>query len=215
MLGNSGEVIAFTEMLESLKLFLTVMLGSGASIAIAKLIFDIRREKRDRSDAVKYLAIQLAFQFEGFTIDCASGASDHRTAIEHEGHAGAYLGNVPTPPALPSSDAYRFLDADVLNRVFGFAQLCKMAQLAAGFWVDVVGDNECYQVAVEEGAISMGSEALEIARAVRVKYSLGSRALEFGKWNIDDFIRKETAKLTKRIERRDKMEREVDARKSK
>jgi hypothetical protein len=54
-------------MLEYLKLLLTVMLGSGASIAIAKLIFDFRKEKRDRTEAVKYLAFQLAFQFEGFT----------------------------------------------------------------------------------------------------------------------------------------------------
>jgi hypothetical protein len=136
-------------------------------------------------------------------------------AIENDGHAGAYLGHIPTPPPLPTGDAYRFLEAHILNSVFGFAQRCKMAQLAADFWVDTVGDRECYQTAIEEGAISMGAESLEIARSVRTKYSLGNRTLEFGTWNIDKFMREEKAKLEKRLKRREEQERESSAAESK
>jgi hypothetical protein len=82
-------------MLEYLKLLFTVVLGSGAAIAIVRLFFDRNKEKRERAEATKYLAIQLAFQFEGFTMVCAQGVSDHRLAIEHDGHAGRFLGTIP------------------------------------------------------------------------------------------------------------------------
>jgi hypothetical protein len=195
-------------MLEYVKLLLTVILGSGAAIAIVRLIFDSRKEKRDRLEAVKYLAIQLAFQFEGFTMECAQGVSDHQTAIQYDGHAGKLLGRVPNPPQLPTSDAYRFLDSEIMNSVFGFSQRCQMAQLAADFWMDVVGEPECYRTAVEENTVSMGADALGISRTIRTKYQLGDRILKFDKWNIDDFIRDEMEKLRKRLAHRDKIERE-------
>jgi hypothetical protein len=88
-------------MLEYLKLLSTVILGSGAAIAIVRLIFDNKKEKRERAEATKYLAIQLAFQFEGFTLECARGVSDHQTAVDNDGHAGAFLSKVPSPPQLP------------------------------------------------------------------------------------------------------------------
>jgi len=77
-----------------------------------------------------------------------------------------------------------------------------MAQLAADFWMDTVGDRDCYQTAVEENTVSMGSAALNIARAIRSEYQLGGRTLTFGAWNIDDFMRVEIRKVKERIERR-------------
>jgi hypothetical protein len=198
-------------MLEYLKLFLTVFLGSGAAIAIIKLIFDNRKERRERSEATKYLAIQLAFQFEGFAIECAQGVSDHQTAVENDGHAGALLWKVPSPAQLPTSEAYRFMESAILSHVLAFSQQCRMAQLAADFWVDTVGDRDCYQAAVEENTVSMGSEALDIARAIRNASQLGGRALTFAKWNIDDFLAVEMRKVKERIERQERMKREHDA----
>jgi len=65
----------------------TVVLGSGVAIAIARFIFDHKRDKRVRDDAIKYLALQLAFQYEAFAIECERIASDNMTADESGGHA--------------------------------------------------------------------------------------------------------------------------------
>jgi hypothetical protein len=54
---------SLTVMLEFMKLLLTIVLGSGAAITIAKLVFDRQKEARERTEALDYLAIQLAFQF--------------------------------------------------------------------------------------------------------------------------------------------------------
>jgi hypothetical protein len=96
----------------------------------------------------------------------------------------------------------------ILNRVFGFSQQCQMAQPAAAFWMDTVGDRDCYQTAVEENTVAMGSEALEIARAIRSDAQLGKRVLTFDTWNVDEFMRAEMRKVKERIEKRKQIERE-------
>jgi hypothetical protein len=184
---------------------ITAFLGSGFAFTALRLIFDKRKEARERSEAAKYLAVQIAFQLEGFTIECANGVSDHQTANNHDGHAGMLLSGVPTPPPLPSSESYRFMEPELLNSVFGFSQRCKLAQLSANFWLDVVGDQDCYQNSVEENTVLMGAESLEIARKIRKSYKLGERALAFGEWNIDEFLRSEMQKVKQKIERREQM----------
>src|ERR1035437_1372572 len=195
-------------MKEFVNSFLTVVLGRGAALAIVRIVFDRRKDRRERLDAIKYLALQLAFQFEGFAIECERVASDNQTADEHGGNVGRFISGVPQPQPLPASDAYRFLEPEILNRVFGFAQRCQMAQQAASVWAEIVGDEQCYRSASEENTIMMGAECLQIAGAIRRKYRLGDRTLEFDKWSIDNFFKKELPKIEARKARRDEATKE-------
>jgi hypothetical protein len=68
--------------------FMTVFLGSGAAIAVSKMIYEYRKDRRQRADAIEYLAIQFAFLLEGYAIECANKVNDHKTAKQSDGHAG-------------------------------------------------------------------------------------------------------------------------------
>ena len=185
--------------------------GSGAAIAIitiAKLCFEESRERKKREEATQYLALLLAIQFEGYAIDCASKASDHKTAIEHEGDVGNVIDRVLQPQAPPVSESYQLLDRVILDAVFGFSQRCQMAQEAAMFWWHVVGDEDCCNSAMEENTIKMGGEALEISESLRSKYKLGDRRLEFGEWEIRSFFKRELKLLQDKEAKRKQWEAE-------
>jgi hypothetical protein len=181
--------------------FVTVVLGSGAAIAITRLVFDYRREKRQRNDATKFLAVRLAFHLEAYAVECAGQSSDHDTAIEHQGHAGQLIGAVPQPGPFPESDAYQYLAGALLNEVLDFPQRCKMAQRAAMFWWDMLGDKDATDGAMGENTVRMGSLALDIARRIRQAHRLGPRDLTFGQWNIDEYFSGALKKVAAREKR--------------
>src|SRR5690242_16227589 len=70
----------------------TVFLGSGAAIAVAKIGFEYRKDRQQRADATEYLAFQLAFLLEGYAVECARNATDHDIAKHSDGHAGRLIG---------------------------------------------------------------------------------------------------------------------------
>jgi hypothetical protein len=72
-----------------------------------------------------------------------------------------------------------------------------MANEAAMFWWDVVGDEDCCSQAMEENTILMGGRAVGIANKLRSTYKLCSRDLTFGEWNISEFFAKELKQLEK------------------
>jgi hypothetical protein len=192
----------------------TVFLGSGAAIAVTRLITDYRKDRRKRADAVEYLAFQPAFAFEGYAVECANRASDHDTARRSDGHAGQLIGRVPPLPNLPESDAYKLLDRCLLNDVLDFPQRCQMANVAAMFWWDIVGDEDCCVQALEENTILTGGRAVDIAKRLRIRYKLGSRDLKFGTWNINDFFTKGLTKLEEVMSRRRGADAEAEIRAS-
>lgn len=192
---------------EYLSLFVTVFLGSGAAIAIARMVVDKQKEARERRDALKYLATLLAFHFEAFALMCAQVASDHELAASG---GGKFISRVPEPAALPVSDSFRFVDIVILNDVFAFGQRCQMAQRDAAFWSNVVGDDECYMNAAAENTIAMGAEALRVARSIRTNYDLGLRPLMFGKWDIEQFFSTGLEKISAANVMREKAMREYE-----
>jgi hypothetical protein len=189
---------------------ITVFLGSGAAIAVAKIFFEHRKDMRQRIDAAEYLALQLAFLFEGYAIECADKASDHRFAIDSGGHAGQSIGRVPDLSTLPESDAYKLLDRSCLNDVLDFPQRCQMANEAAMFWEDV-GHPDCCSVALEENTLQMGSRALDIARNLRRIYALHSRDLTFEEWDIEEFFYRKLRELEELKQKRAQWDREGEA----
>lgn len=194
-------------MLEWIKLLATVFLGSGVSFTLVKTLLDRRKEKQERTEATKHIALRLAILFEAYVIECAEGVSSHQTADEYNGDAGARLGKVLALADLPIDDAYRFLDTNLLNSIYAFPQRCLLAQKAAEFWADVVGDRDAYFNTVKQNTLKMGSEALDISRNIRQLYGLPPRLLRFDKWDIDNFMMKEVKRLEdsqKRIEEAEK-----------
>jgi len=188
---------------EYLKLILTSALGSGATLTIVELYFRNKREKRERTDAIKYLTLQLAFQFEAFAIECGRVASDNQAADESRGNDGSPISGVPQPKALPTSDAYRFLESEILNRVFAFSQKCQMAQESAVGSTEH-GDDDDYRNAAEEKAVIVGSEGLEIAKALREEYELGPRKLAFDQWDIEQYFKRRKADFDEKKAKQEK-----------
>ena len=184
----------------------TVFLGSGAAFAVAKIAFEYRKDRRERSDAAEYLALRLAFLFEGYAIDCADQASNHRTAIDSHGAAGSVITKVPQLPSLPDSDAYKLLDRSILNDIFDFPQRCRMANDEALAYLDIVGDEEYFAILIEENTLRMGTHAMNIAKNLRISHNLIVRVLQSGEWNVANYFRDELERLDKRKKRRLELE---------
>jgi len=161
----------------ALKDLLTIILGGGLFSALVSKLVELFLERKKQKEGVKYLALQLAFLFEGYAIDCASKISDHQMYTDSHGAAGGTMAKIPEPPRLPESSSYEFLKSEMLNRVFAFPQICKIAQDTVTFVGDVQGEDEFWE-AVEEEAIKIVSEALDIGRELRRNYGLIERQLE-------------------------------------
>lgn len=187
-------VIALLSVKDFLAL-LTAVVGGGALVAFARLIYDSFVERQKRKVAIRYLAMQLAFQFEAYVLQCARAVSSNQDANQYGTSVGQFLSDIAEPIPLPVSDSYCFLAGELLNRVFGFSQFCRMAQLAADFVDTYTGDREAYNGAIEEETVKVAVEALEIARSLRREYKLPERKLKSGKWDIDDFVRKEIGRV--------------------
>lgn len=182
-------------MTEFWKLFMTVLLGSGASFASLNFGFERIKDRRQR----RHFALQIAFHLEGYAIECERVASDHDTADQSNGNAGKGITAVPQPPALPSTDTYRLLSPQIVNDLYAFPQRCQLAQRAADAQLEFVGHDE-YQEAAEEHTVRMGMEALKIARSIREKYRLSERKLAFDDWSIEDSLESIHNKIEKRKE---------------
>ncbi len=176
---------------------ITVMLGSGAAFGILNWF----SERQKRTEEVEFLATRLAVQLEGYAIECADKVSDHDTATDSDNTAGAVIGKIPEFPPLPESESYRLLKRDLLDEMLQFPQLRFMAENAAIFWWNVVGDPDSCRVAYRDNTISMGERAAGLAKRLREKYSLPKRTLIYGEWDICKFFNEELAKIQKREER--------------
>ncbi len=183
-----------------------VFLGSGAGVAITSLILEHWRHKRSRTESARHLAIRIAFELEGYAIDCAEKANDHQLACSSAGHAGTYLGTVPAPPSLPESTAYSLIDADVLEAILDFPQRCKMASSEAAFWWDAVGDMDCVRTAASGNTIKMGALAIRIAQRLRQRHRLPTRDLTFGEWDIATFFDEEARRIAELDAKRAQLE---------
>ena len=155
-----------------------------------------------RADEAEFLAVRLAIEFEGYAIESAERVADQKTLEDSGGHAGNKIGSLPEPPQPPKSDAYKFFDRALLDAIFQFPQDRLMANRAAIFWWDVVGDEEACTEAYKEHTIRMGAKASEIAREIRSKNKLPARNLTFGRWEIDRFLDKELSRIHEREAKR-------------
>lgn len=174
---------------------LTVMLGSGASITIAQIIINIQRDRKTQLDAAKFLALRITFLLEGYIIATADRISDHKLAIEHDGHVGQLIKSVPQPEALPEHEAYQHFPPELLNLIFDFPQRCRMAGISAMFYWEMIGDAEATDEDMKKHSILMSVEAMEISKKLRAHYKLGPRNLTFGNRDVEKFLKDELQKI--------------------
>lgn len=170
----------------------TVMLGSGAAFAF----LNWRTERRRRIDDVEFLATTLAVQFEGYAIDCADKVSDHQLATDSDGCAGKLIGKIPDFNLVTQHEGYRLLDRAVLDEILQFPQERLLAERAAIFWWDVVGDPDCCNNAYRDNTVKVAHHALMLATKLRSRYKLPKRSMAYGEWDIREFLAKEVQKLS-------------------
>lgn len=206
--------------------FGAVILGSGLTTAGVNIFFQHRLKKQEKQEeaqnVVKYLALRLAFLFEGYAFQCADKISDHHMAESSTSseywftgnsgpEAGAFIGEVPKLSSFPSEleEGYKLLDQDILNDIFDFPQRCIMANRNAMFW-DEIGEKECCTNALGQNTLDMGARALDIGKRLRKKYALESRQLIYDRFDMEKFLTEELVKLKEHKERIRKQEEEID-----
>lgn len=182
--------------------FISVGLGSGFALGVTKFFFDWFKDWRDRRGKQQFFALRLASTLEGFAIRCARNVSSHQMHAEHDGNVGGPISGIK-PPQFPENTPYELIDPSLVDAIFDFPQRCEMAEEAAYFWWDVVGDSDAYSEALEENTIEVGVLALLIARRLRTKYRLQSRNLTFGQWSIDEFFDSESKAIMDRKKKHD------------
>lgn len=176
------------------KLFMAFVSG-GLLTAYLQIFFKKKAKKEEEKSIVKYLALRLAFIFEGYAIDCADKAADHEVAYDSDQAAGCFIGKVPELTLIPLEEGYKLLDLSLLNDILDFPQRCDMANKNAMFWDDVVGDRDSCTNALAQNTIEMGARAMDIGKQLREKYDLSSRNLSYGEFDMAEFLQKELKKL--------------------
>lgn len=171
--------------------------GAAMGQFIAARLAAERDQKRDAA-TLKFLALQLAFRFEAFAIECSKTISDNETQDEIRPDEGEHYGPMPSAPELPESVAYERMSPDLLGRIFAFPQERDMAVESHSSLWQVADDDEVADE-VRRALLEFGSKALEIADALRGEYGLGERHIGYGGWDIRHHLQ------SKRAERLAKM----------
>lgn len=156
--------------------------------------FKKKAKKEEDQVAVKYLALRLAFLFEGYAVECADKVGDHQLAYDSDRHAGRFIGQVPKIPPLPREEDQKILDHSLLNDIWDFPQRCVMANDNALFWDDI-GERDCTTNALRINTIKMGFRAMDIGNRLRKKYDLSPRLLGFGDFDVEKFLKEELEKI--------------------
>jgi len=183
------------------KTVLAVIIGGGLLTAVVTIFFQQYFKKRERNDAVEYLALRLAFLFEGYGVNCAAYISEYDTVVKEEKDYTSYFGEgVPIISSIPFEEAHKFLDRVLLNDILDFPQRCTMAN-SHGDYLSELGDNNGYCTFISEEYIRMGVQAMSIGKQLREKYNLTARELIFGGFNPEKFLKNKLIETEERKER--------------
>ena len=102
---------------------LAVLVGGGLLTAVVQVVSHLYFRKKEKEEAVNYLAVRLAFLFEGYGVYRAAAISDYDVAVEEgrEADARSYLGGgVPVISSLPFEETHKLLDCNLLNDILEF-----------------------------------------------------------------------------------------------
>ena len=102
------------------KIVVPAVLGSSVLSAFLAHHFSIRRDKTSQKLKAKYLATELAFQFERYAMRSADLLGESETYVSSDGHGGVALTSVLSFDEIPQSEYYEFLPTKLLEAVYKF-----------------------------------------------------------------------------------------------
>lgn len=163
------------------------LVGGGAAGAALTLWVQHRRAERDKTDAKRFLAHTLAFEFERYAIACAETLSDGEPDGPGEEHTPGSMESLPDGLNLPQSTAYQWLDSDLLERVFAFPQDVSVARRGLAY-VWQIADGGEYDDEARKKLAEFGLKAAAIGADLRGKNGIAARTLKSGQWTILEYL---------------------------
>jgi hypothetical protein len=148
-------------------------------------------ENRKSRTATRLDALSAAVTLEGYAINCADKISNHKLAVDSDGHAGAYLGSVPELSEVKIVIGFIHpKKAFVANKLMIFPQEIRQADQVVAFWWDVTADIEQVREVVVCEVAKVGLRAHALAAELRSAFGLPSRGLVFGKFDVYHTLKK-------------------------
>ena len=173
----------------------TIVLGSSFLGTILNTFVGWRLKRSENLKISNYIALKLAYLFEGFACKCLSAAEEHDLAISSNEHAGKYMTRVPEFSKLPEFD-YQVFDLKLLDKVFDFPNQVIFANESISFLFDVAGMDEGSKEAYKN-SLKLAKNSLEIADKIRSQYDFVQRSLSFGDYSVRDNIKERLKKFKK------------------
>lgn len=165
------------------KIVVPAVLGSSVLSAFLAHHFSIRRDKNSRKLKAKYLATELAFQFERYAMRSADALADSKNYVSSNGHAGAALASVLSFDEIPESDYYELLPTILLEAVYQFQDEIAVQQYYFKSAFDFMDGEDVVQEAMKQ-TMRHGSKALAVATMIRKNQKLPLRTMKFDAWDI-------------------------------
>ena len=172
---------------------ITIVLGSSFLGAVLNNFAGWWLKRIEATNQATYLALNLAHLLEQYAYDCLSAADDQDNAESSDGNIGAYINKLPILPQLPKED-YRVFDLALLDNIFDFEKQVVFANESLDFAFHVIDGED----AVSEGyksCLKLARDSLQIADAVRARYRLKNRSLEFGGYSVRKRLQEKLTKV--------------------
>lgn len=179
-----------------MQLFSTIFTSAAVAAFVGPLVTEWLQSRKSRQNA-RLDALYAAVALEGYGIQCARAVINHDLVGETDGHAGAPMSQVPEVPELPElrvvGEFLRPRKAALASRLLSLPQEALQAQQHVEFWWDVTGEpGETAEVLGRETA-KVALSAVELASQLRREFGLPSRALVFGKFDVEHTLSKKTS----------------------
>jgi|GEM_PF-2956732 len=178
-----------------MQLLITILTSAVVAAVVGPLVTDWIQGRKSRQNA-RYDALSAAVALEGYAIECATAVINHDLVGESGGHAGAPMSKVPDVPELPNiTVVVEFLrpgKAALASQMLSFPQLAFQAQQHVEFIWDVTGEpSEAAETLGKESA-KVALRAVELAKELRKEFTLPSRELAFGKFDVEKTLKEKT-----------------------
>jgi hypothetical protein len=175
---------------------LTIILGSSLLGAILTNLSHWIGSSSQRKRHNQFLALTLAHALEKYSYDCMNAVVDHDLHQQSGGNAGKALGYPPEAMELPD-ETFKDFDLALLDAVLDFPQRVAFATEEVRFLGDVADDEASSKSC--QNTIKLASEAVALATRLRMRYGLAHRDLNFGEYDLRQFIDEKVANQAPRV----------------
>jgi len=169
--------------IEIWKIVIPAVLGSSVFSAFLAHHFSISRNKTSQKLKAKYLATELAFQFERYAMRSADLLGESEIYVSSNGHGGAALTSVLSFDDIPKSEYYEFLPTELLEAVYKFQDEVAVQQYYFKSASDYLDAEDVVLEATKETK-RHGTKAISVAQMIRENQKLPARTLKFKTWDI-------------------------------